>query len=1136
MRWRDAGDSGGGSAAGSSGTLNKASLYALLKTILQSSERVHIEADDPHFRLTLSLTDDARVVLEGAVQVDGIDLSGRDLAFYSDGGSSIGFTMPGITTADEGSDLGQVDTVEKLNFTGAGVTATRVPGSTETTVNIPGATPGSGGVSLAQVDGRIDGNPRVTSLSRFEAALRKTTVISGPAAFTVASPNAAVAISGSVPGAEADRELVVAVTGSPTQTFQLSSFAGKNAAAAAITLTDANSVKWMAGTVTYRLGHTAAGGFVASASTAATYTITLTDSRIDLEGWARLNGGQIPANRLPNGGGLTQRQVDARIDANPRVTSLSHFEAALRKTTVISGPAAFTVASPNAAVAISGSVPGAEADRELVVAVTGSPTQTFQLSSFAGKNAAAAAITLTDANSVKWMAGTVTYRLGHTAAGGFVASASTAATYTITLTDSRIDLETWARRNGEQIPANRLPNGGGLTQGQVDARIDANPRVTSLSRFEAALRKTTVISGPAAFTVASPNAAVAISGSVPGAEADRELVVAVAGSSTQTFQLSSFAGKDAAAAAITLTDANSVKWMAGTVTYRLGHTAAGGFVASASTAGTYTITLTDSRIDLETWARRNGEQIPANRLPNGGGLTQGQVDARIESFARAGTTTRVPESHLPTDLDHLLDALADGGWSTEGNNAAEDAWIAQVASPTEPTIGAARGYTYASATWERTGSTITPAWLTVRVPAGLKDEVAAGNLRLIADYNNDPDDMGDVAVSSGWIHVGNSTDDAYRYYIQRFTGVPAGTNIVQRYTRFRIDRTKLDTGVPAGEAGDDGKVLAYHPGGNEWEELPILHGIQRLHSGTIPGLSITNLGNVRNQTINLFSPAFDLDDNGRGEFHVQGVLTISTRSHSTVGWNDGGNDLSEQISGYVFASVLSAAADFVTAGAVEGVKVGKVDLYKGSAKQGEVSLWLVHNSDNHVGAVLDYEPETGASSTDNITLGAQLQVSFAPSDPAGGASATRGRGRLIATATLPAVAGGTDFIRSTTWAVESAFSTEYNSRTTDGSMFPPNFLPANQLGFINEVKDVNDDLLYSFYLPWSPPVVSYRNTTAGVARTVYLIPLPYDSTLRSVNQVFQMRLKSSDVNKIFFNATGKAFKAGIKVELYEWLA
>jgi len=831
--------------------------------------------------------------------------------------------------------------------------------------------------------------------------------------------------------------------------------------------------------------------------------------------------------------------------------SSSHFEAALRKTTVISGPAAFTVASPNAAVAISGSMPEAEAGRELVVAVTGSPTQTFQLSSLAGKDAAAAAITLTDANSVTWEPGAVRYRLGHTAAGGFVASASTTGNYTITLTDSRVDLEKWARLNGGQIPANRLPNGGGLDQAAVDARVKAG--TADLEEFEEALRVVTDIVDGDTVNFALSTASYRISGHpmVPAAEANRKLRLAASTSAIDSAAL------DGASTTINLSDLlakpvistpSNIMDTSNSVTFQsvqgetmfLGRLGDGQFLIGSNLSGTMHVYIRDDRIDIRPEAGRNqlleakiNELIAAHETP---GLTQGQVDARIESFARAGTTTRVPESHLPTDLDHLLDALADGGWSTEGNNAAEDAWIAQVASPTKPTIGAARGYTYASATWARTGSTITPAWLTVRVPAGLKNEVAAGNLRLIADYNNDPDDMGDVAVSSGWIHVGDSTDGTYRYYIQRFTGVPAGTNIVQRYTRFRIDRTKLDTGVPAGEAGDDGKVLAYHPGGNEWEELPILHGIQRLHSGTIPGLSITNLGNVRNQTINLFSPAFDLDDNGRGEFHVQGVLTISTRSHSTVGWNDGGNDLSEQISGYVFASVLSAAADFVTAGAVEGVKVGKVDLYKGSAKQGEVSLWLVHNSDNHVGAVLDYEPETGASSTDNITLGAQLQVSFAPSDPAGGASATRGRGRLIATATLPAVAGGTDFVRSTTWAVESAFSTEYNSRTTDGSMFLPNFLLANQLGFINEVKDVNDDLLYSFYLPWSPPVVSYRNTAAGVARTVYLIPLPYDSTLRSVNQVFERRLRSSDVNKIFFNATGKAFKAGIKVELYEWLA
>jgi len=43
MRWRDEGDSGGGSA----------SLHTLLKAMLRSSATVRIEADDPPLTLTL---------------------------------------------------------------------------------------------------------------------------------------------------------------------------------------------------------------------------------------------------------------------------------------------------------------------------------------------------------------------------------------------------------------------------------------------------------------------------------------------------------------------------------------------------------------------------------------------------------------------------------------------------------------------------------------------------------------------------------------------------------------------------------------------------------------------------------------------------------------------------------------------------------------------------------------------------------------------------------------------------------------------------------------------------------------------------------------------------------------------------
>ena len=655
----------------------------------------------------------------------------------------------------------------------------------------------------------------------------------------------------------------------------------------------------------------------------------------------------------------------------------------------------------------------------------------------------------------------------------------------------------------------------------------------SSSDFEAALRKTTVISGPAAFTVASPNAAVAISGSMPEADAGRELVVAVTGS-TQTFQLSSLAGKDAAAAAITLTDANSVKWMAGTVTYRLGHTAAGGFVASASTAGTYTITLTDSRIDLEGWARLNGGQIPANRLPNGGGLTQGQVDARIEPFARAGTTTRVPESHLPTDLDHLLDALADGGWSTEGNNAAEDAWIAQVASPTKPTIGAARGYTYASATWERTGSTITPAWLTVRVPAGLKDEVAAGNLRLIADYNNDPDDMGDIAVSSGWRHVGNSRDDAYWYYIQRFTGVPAGTNIVQRYTRFRIDRTKLDTGVPVETAEDEGAVLTRGADGPVWKQLQRLHGLKALHDrSTELAFSLNAIWPPSPQTLTLFGPsAFDLDEHHHraGEFHVDLAVRILTRSASNIGWGEGGAKLNDGIAGLTFASAVAAADAFVSGGVVKGVEIGNIDLYKGTVKQGVLRFYLGRDGSNQAGYLLDYQPKSGASSTDNITIEAHLDVSFMPADG--------GVGAKIATYMFPPDADSYDANWHTilgTWTIEDA---RYERSDSNEILRVPRVLPGTQSGFYAVVK-VGSATVSTFFLPWT--LVAARSSTSpstGVhVEQGYFMTIPHDDQdSHSVLLVVQRQAVINYKDAIYFRGCNNNIPANVTVELYEWTA
>ena len=71
---------------------------------------------------------------------------GRMVVSVTDQGSNN--TTVGVTVEDEGTQLGTEDTVDTLNFTGAGVTATRT--GTEVEVAVPGG--GSGGVEVQDED------------------------------------------------------------------------------------------------------------------------------------------------------------------------------------------------------------------------------------------------------------------------------------------------------------------------------------------------------------------------------------------------------------------------------------------------------------------------------------------------------------------------------------------------------------------------------------------------------------------------------------------------------------------------------------------------------------------------------------------------------------------------------------------------------------------------------------------------------------------------------------------------------------------------------------------------------------------------------------------------------------------------
>lgn len=486
------------------GALDRGALYALLKEVLQASSTVRIEADDPRFTLTLSmvggLTTADRDVLEGAVQLDSIRLSDRDLVFGTDGGRSQSVTTPGITVADEGHDLGTGDTVAKLNLTGAGVTAQRA--ADEVVINIPGASGGSGGVTLEQVDQRIDANGRVRSLSHFETALRVEAPLLTGASFDVAVGNSAVQVGEvEVPGAEPDRELVVSLPGVPAATFQLSAFLGKDAAAAAVVLDDGNSILvGGGGGVTFRLGRDATGRFLASASRPATYLLTVKDSRIDLEGFARKSStALVPAAKLPPLG-QTAAQVDAKIAA--ATETLDEFEESLRKVTSISDGDRVVIALSGTSYRISPAHPRVpspdELDRKLRVAASDSAidsaelaaaTHTFLLKDLLAKPAARVYnVSMSGANALVFASkeGERMYLGRHSGGEFLVGSDQPGVTYHVYIADDRVDVRTEARHNGtlEALIQSEIGahDAGGQTGAQVDARIAPFARAGGTAR------------------------------------------------------------------------------------------------------------------------------------------------------------------------------------------------------------------------------------------------------------------------------------------------------------------------------------------------------------------------------------------------------------------------------------------------------------------------------------------------------------------------------------------------------------------------------------------------------------------------------------------------------------------------------
>ena len=145
--------------------------------------------------------------------------------------------------------------------------------------------------------------------------------------------------------------------------------------------------------------------------------------------------------------------------------------------------------------------------------------------------------------------------------------------------------------------------GGGATYDDSALRsrvAAAEERITAAESFEDQLRADTVLTSDHLVTVAQANEAYSFPGglALPDSDTGREITVTVGTTASHTFRLQDLLEKTARAPLQDLTDASSVSWTRGGVTFRFGRTAAGQALWTASTVGPYRLDVTTAVVNV----------------------------------------------------------------------------------------------------------------------------------------------------------------------------------------------------------------------------------------------------------------------------------------------------------------------------------------------------------------------------------------------------------------------------------------------------------------------------------------------------------------------------------------------------------
>ena len=456
-----------------------------------------------------------------------------------------------------------------------------------------------------------------------------------------------------------------------------------------------------------------------------------------------------------------------------------------------------------------------------------------------------------------------------------------------------------------------------------------------------------------------------------------------------------------------------------------------------------------------------------------GGLTQAQVDARIESWAQAGNTDDIPFPRIDDSLFGTISVKVDT------DQQASIVINANAALARIQAIGAAFSITSTEAADADSMIEIDfdASFVGSTLPASLSLQLWTSGLSSNRAIDSVDIDLSGAGLNKQGSHA-FSIDSSVTSYIFELYAAGGASQSNGTFTIENIQVRRSD-----GNAGHNIRQLALEivsewarrgnaalipkgklPGDVAYQaDIPHIPATayQRLNDAT-PGVTLTatNQDSVHAAAATLFAPSLDLDTHQHGELHLSLEVSVAPVSDVNMGFLEGGtnqtaDDRARALSNVIFASDIAGQTAIQT-GAIgtepNGVSAFRIGLWSASTILGYYEIYITRDANNQVGWYAFYDSEGSGATGAVIT--ATLRASFSQG---GDAPARNSRGRLLATSNmLSTTHQATDAeYTSVRWTLEPNGLTIDTLRLKEPLMR----LAPNQIGywFVSEVGSVEVD-------------------------------------------------------------------------------